>query len=62
MTVGAHVRLVTISSDARDPNTFTHIYCEVEGPRGGGSRWTQRGAIPPLDVDRNTSTACGAGL
>jgi len=26
MTVGAHVRLVTISSDARDPNTFTHIY------------------------------------
>lgn len=34
MTIGCHVRLVTISSDPRDPNTFTHIYCEVEGPRG----------------------------
>jgi Transglutaminase-like superfamily len=34
MTVGAHVRLVTIASDPRDPNTFTHIYCEVELPNG----------------------------
>jgi len=34
MTVGAHVRLVTISSDPRDPNTFTHIYCEAELPNG----------------------------
>jgi hypothetical protein len=34
MTIGNHVRLVTISTDPRDPNTFSHIYCEAEAPNG----------------------------
>ena len=27
--VGFHTRLVTVAADARDPNSFSHIYCEV---------------------------------
>jgi len=51
MTIGAHVRLVTISSDPGDPNTFTHIYCEVEGPNG---QWI------PIDAARRNA-AFGRG-
>lgn len=34
LTIGAHVRLVTISANAEDPHSFSHIYCEVELPDG----------------------------
>jgi hypothetical protein len=43
LAIGAHVRLVTISSDPQDPQTFSHIYCEVELPNG---QWL------PLDAAR----------
>ncbi len=49
--VGVHVRLVTISADPQDPNTFTHIYCEAELPNG---QWL------PLDAARR-NPAFGRG-
>jgi hypothetical protein len=41
-TVGYRTRLVTIASDARDPQVFTHVYCEV----------LYRGRWIPLDAAR----------
>ena len=35
LTIGANVRLITISANPEDPETFSHIYCEVEMPDGG---------------------------
>lgn len=32
LTIGANVRLVTISANPEDPRNFSHIYCEVELP------------------------------
>lgn len=32
LTIGANVRLVTISANQEDPRSFSHIYCEVELP------------------------------
>jgi hypothetical protein len=50
-TIGAHVRLVTISANPEDPKAFSHIYCEVELPSG---QWL------PLDAARR-NPAFGRG-
>lgn len=44
-TVGYRTRLITIASDARAPETFTHVYCEV----------LYRGQWIPLDAARKNT-------
>ena len=41
---GFETRVVTVAADGRDPNAFSHIYCEVNNPANG--QWI------PLDAAR----------
>lgn len=51
-TIGLPTRLVTVATDPDEPNTFSHIYAEVEAPAGSGRWYAVDAARPDAEFGR----------